>query len=88
MGGERGATGQREVLEGPRRPGAARSAGEHSNPPRGRVKFAMLRHADSCCGISTCEGKAMGNGREGEGGKKSLHLTAQFYYKRCDLKLG
>lgn len=87
MGGERGATGQREVLEGPRRPGAARSAGEHSNPPRGRVKSAMLRHAKSCCGISTGEGKAMGNGGEEERErveKKSLHLTAQFYYKRCD----
>lgn len=71
----RGATGQREVLERPRRPGAARSAGEHSNLPRGRVKSAMLRHAKSCCGIWTCEGKAMGNGGEGERerveGKKS-----------------
>lgn len=30
---------------GPHRPGAARSAGERTNPPRGRVKSAMLRHA-------------------------------------------
>lgn len=68
MGGERGATGQREVLEGPRRPGAARSAGERSNPPRGRVKSAMLRHANSCCGISTCEGEAMVTARR-KGGR-------------------
>lgn len=51
--------------KGPCRPGAVCSAGERSNPPRGRVKSAMLRHAKSCCGILTCEGKAMGDGGEG-----------------------
>lgn len=74
MGGERGATGQREVLEGPRRPGAARSAGERSNPPRGRVKSAMLRHAKVLLWHLHLRGESYGQrrgGREGVGwGKK------------------